>query len=255
MLTIISCNVNGLRAAHRKGFLEWLHREKPDILCLQETRCNPEELDAALREPTGYNTFWEQSARKGYSGVALFCRQMPRAVEAVKIDGAQHGESGRVLKAEFDPFVLVNVYVPSRENTKTWAQKQTFLQNLLTYMREMTARGKPIILCGDFNIAHQQHLDIQPPQARKRHVSLLNAETAWVDDLLACRLVDAFRWRYPEVEAYTWKQPKPTWRLDYIFVSEALCPSVVDSKIHTEIGFSDHCPVSVTLEGDMLWKR
>lgn len=248
MLTIISCNVNGIRAAHRKGFLEWMHQVKPDILCLQETRCNPEELDPELRAPTGYTTFWEQSTRKGYSGVALFCRRAPKMVEAVKIVGAQNGEDGRVLKAEYDDFVLINVYVPSRENTKTWAQKQAFLQNLLAYVRTLTFNGKPIILCGDFNIAHQQHLDIQPPQARKRHVSLLNAETAWVNDLTACRFVDAFRWRNPEVEAYTWKQPKPTWRLDYIFVSETLCTSVVDTRVHGEVGFSDHCPVSVTFD-------
>ena len=248
MLKIISCNVNGIRAAQRKGFLEWLHQEKPDILCLQETRCTPEELAAELRDPNGYKTFWEQSSRKGYSGVALFCRQAPRIVEAVKIDGAQFGESGRVLKAEYDDFVLVNVYVPSRENTKTWAQKQAFLQNLLAYMREMTVNGKPIILCGDFNIAHQQQLDIQPPQARKRHVSLLNAETAWVNDLIGCQFVDAFRWRYPEVEAYMWKQPKPTWRLDYIFVSQPLCPAIADATIYGEVGFSDHCPVGVTLD-------
>jgi exodeoxyribonuclease-3 len=248
VLTITSCNVNGIRAAHRKGLLAWLGMTQPDILCLQETRCNPDELDAELREPHGYATFWEQSTRKGYSGVALFCRQAPKSVEAVKIDGAQYGEAGRVLKAEYDAFVLINVYVPSRENNRTWPQKHTFLQNLLVHIREMTVNTKPIIVCGDFNIAHQQQLDIQPPQARKRHVSLLNAETGWVNDLIACQFVDAFRWRYPDVEAYTWKQPNPTWRLDYIFVSESLCASVMDAWVHGEVGFSDHCAVSVTFD-------
>jgi exodeoxyribonuclease-3 len=248
VLTITSCNVNGIRAAHRKGLLGWLFLIKPDIFCIQETRCDPDSLPAELGAPSGYTTFWEQSTRKGYSGVALFCRQTPKTVEAVKIDGAQHGESGRALKADFDKFVLVNVYVPSRENTRTWAQKQAFLQNLLAYVREIAVHAKPIILCGDFNIAHQQHLDIQPPASRKRHVSLLNAETAWVNDLMAYGLVDSFRWRNADVEAYTWKQPRPTWRLDYIFVSKALCMTIRDAKVHSEAMFSDHCPVSVVLD-------
>lgn len=248
MLTVVSSNVNGLRAAWRKGFLEWLDREQPDILCLQETRCNPDELDAALRAPPGYSTFWGQSTRRGYSGVALYSIRAPRAVEAVKISGASEGETGRLLKAEFENFILLNVYVPSRENAKKWSQKQTFLQNLLACVRAILSSGRPIVLCGDFNIAHQQHLDIQPPQARRRHTRLLNAETAWVDDLIACQFVDAFRWRNPEVEGYTWKQPNPTWRLDYIFVSELLCPAIVAARIHTDIRFSDHCPVSVTVD-------
>jgi exodeoxyribonuclease-3 len=248
VLTIVSCNVNGIRAAHRKGLSDWLGQTQPDILCLQETRCNPDDLDSDVRTPPGYTTFWEQSTRKGYSGVALFCRRAPHSVEAVKIAGAQNGEDGRVLKAEYDEFALINVYVPSRENTRTWAQKQAFLHNLLMYMRETSGNGKPMILCGDFNIAHQQHLDIQPPKARKRNVSLLNAETAWVNDLLGCQFVDSFRWLNPEVEAYTWKQPNPRWRLDYIFLSESLCASIGDAMIHSEVGFSDHCPVSVTLD-------
>lgn len=247
MLKIISSNVNGIRAAQRKGFMEWLAREQPDILCLQETRCNPGDLEIALRTPSGYVSYWEQSTRKGYSGVALYCRTMPQSVEALRIAGASEGEAGRVLKAEYDAFVLLNVYVPSRENAKKWSQKQAFLSNLLARVRELTSCGKPVVICGDFNIAHQQHLDILPPQARKRHTRLLNAETAWVDDLLACQFVDAYRWLYPEAAAYTWKQPNPTWRLDYIFVSEVLCPAIADASIHTGIAFSDHCPVSLTL--------
>jgi exodeoxyribonuclease-3 len=121
------------------------------------------------------------------------------------------------------------------------------LSNLLAHIRTLAVYGKPIVLCGDFNIAHQQQLDIQPPQARKRHTRLLDAETAWVNELIACQFVDAFRWLHPQVEAYTWKQPNPTWRLDYVFVSEALCPAITDANIHADVAFSDHCPVSVTV--------
>lgn len=247
MLRIISSNVNGIRAAQRKGFAAWLDHEQPDILCLQETRCDPEDLDTALRTPSGYFSYWEQSTRKGYSGVALYCRKVPKLVEAIRVAGASEGEAGRVLKAEYDDFVLLNVYVPSRENAKKWSQKQTFLLNLLAHVRDLAVGGKPVVLCGDFNIAHQQQLDIQPPQARKRHRHLLNAETAWVNELIACQFVDSYRWLYPEAEAYTWKLPDPTWRLDYLFVSEPLCPAITGASIHTDIGFSDHCPVSLTL--------
>ena len=248
MLTVYSCNVNGIRAAVRKGFLGWLEQTQPDILCLQETRCIPEELPPELRTPEGYVTYWEQSSRKGYSGVALFSRKAPIDVRAVTVEGAEEGTGGRVLSAEYDAFQLVNVYVPSRENTKRWPQKQTFLLNLLTCIRGLSLQGKPVIVCGDFNIAHQPLMDILPPQGRKRHVSLLAAETRWVDDLLACGFADAFRRHLPEAAAYTWKQPNPTWRLDYIFVNEGLCPLITGAGVHTDVQFSDHCSVSVTFE-------
>lgn len=248
MLTIYSYNVNGIRAAARKGFLRWLEEMQPDVLCLQETRCVPEELPQELRTPDGYFTYWEQSTRKGYSGVALFSGNVPLDVQAVTVEGAEEGVGGRVLSAEYDTFQLVNVYVPSRENARRWPQKQTFLQNLLVYIRGLSSKGKPIIVCGDFNIAHQPMMDILPPQGRKRHVSLLAAETQWVDDLLACGFADALRWHAPEAAAYTWKLPNPTWRLDYIFVSGALCPLITGAAVHTDVQFSDHCPVSVTID-------
>jgi len=252
-LTILSWNVNGIRAAQRKGFLPWLAGTDPDIICLQETKAHPEQLDAELLNPPGYHTYWEHPERKGYSGVATFTKE-----ESYKTQTRFHipdfDTEGRVLITDYTDFVLMNIYFPNGKKDQFRLQyKLAFYDIFLVFADELKDRGRKIIVCGDFNTAHNE-IDLARPRENSKVSGFLPIERAWLDKFVSHGYVDVFRSLHPEPHQYTWWDMKSGararnvgWRIDYFFVSENVMPEVADAFIMPEVPGSDHCPVGITL--------
>jgi exodeoxyribonuclease-3 len=256
MIDLYSWNVNGVRAAQKKGFLEWLLKTQPDILGIQETKSSPEQLDDALLHPDNYHTYWASSVkRKGYSGVALYSKLKPKWIKT-EIGISEFDDEGRTIVAEYDHFVFINTYIPngSRDLSRV-PFKLDYCDAFLDYCNALRKRGKSIIFCGDINTSHKE-IDIARPKQNQKHTGFLPIERAWIDRVIADGYVDTFRTLHPEQkDAYSWwsyignaRSRNVGWRLDYFFVSEDLMPHVLDAKIHTEVFGSDHCPVSLTLD-------
>jgi len=255
MMHLFSWNVNGLRAAHGKGFLDWLHQAQPDVLCLQETKCHPEQLDAALREPDGYHTYWAWAEKKGYSGVALYSKSEPLAVQ-IGLGIPEYDREGRTIVADYGEFVLINAYFPngSRDHSRV-PFKMAYKAAFLDFCNDLQAQGKAVVFCGDVNTSHQE-IDLARPRQNQTTTGFLPEERAWIDDVVAQGYVDTFRALYPErAGAYSWwsyiggaRGRNVGWRLDYFFVSPDLWPRVADAAIHPDVTGSDHCPVSLTLK-------
>lgn len=255
MLTLYSWNVNGLRAAQRKGFLDWLHETQPDILSVQETKCHPDQLDEALRQPEGYHTYWSSAEKKGYSGVALYSRREPKSVR-IGLGIAEYDREGRTIVADYDDFVLIAAYFPngSRDHSRV-PYKMAYKADFLDFCNELRASGRRVVFCGDVNTAHQA-IDLARPRQNQNTTGFLPEERAWIDLVEAQGYVDTFRALNPELAgAYSWwsyiggaRSRNVGWRLDYFFVSDDLLPAVHDAAIHADILGSDHCPVSLTLQ-------
>jgi len=255
MLNLYSWNVNGLRAAAKKGFLDWLHTTQPDTLGLQETKCSPDQLDSALRQPEGYHTYWGVSERPGYSGTALYTRQKPNHVQ-IGLGIPQYDQEGRTIVAEYDQFVLIVAYFPNGGRDLSRVPfKMAYCADFLDYCNQLRQQGKHVIFCGDVNTAHRE-IDLARPKQNQKHTGFLPEERAWIDQVIAAGYADTFRALHPEqTDAYSWwtyisnaRSRNAGWRLDYFFVSEELMPHVVAADIHTEVYGSDHCPVSLTLD-------
>lgn len=249
-MKIVSWNVNGLRSAAKNGFSDWLSSSQADIVCLQEVRANPNDLDFALRYPKGYHAHWAVSETPGASGVAIFTRQPPQKIQ-IGMGLPRFDCEGRTLVAEYEPFTLVNVYVPSGVPGRSkWFYKMAFLYHLLDFVSALHMEEKKVILCGDINIAHNE-IDIERPI---RIAGFLAEERDWINELLEHGFVDTFRLLHPtQTGAYTWwsnrgdlRQRNVGWRLDYIFASAAL--PILKAGIHAEVSGSDHCPISVEWE-------
>lgn len=250
----MSWNVNGIRAMQRKGFLTWLHAEQPDILCLQETKAWPEQLDAELRQPVGYHTYFASAENKGYSGVAIYSKHKPDAVR-VGMGVPQYDREGRVLSADFGDFMLISTYVPSGSRDRSRIEyKLHFLDAFIAYCEGLRTAGKRVIFCGDINIAHQP-IDLARPKPNKKTSGFLPEERAYVDWLLELGYLDTFRLLNPNaVDRYSWwamrsgaRERNVGWRLDYFFATDDLRERIVSAEIHPTIEGSDHCPVSLTL--------
>lgn len=254
-MKLYSWNVNGLRATYRNGFLDWLYETQPDILALQEIKCQPQQLVDELRQPAGYTTFWAPAEKKGYSGVALYCRQEPLHIFA-GIGDPLFDREGRTLTAEYESFYFISTYVPS--GTRDYSRveyKLAYLDSFLYgHCQPLQATGKPLIICGDINIAHQA-IDLARPQQNRRTSGFLPEERLWIDKFIEQGLIDIFRVKYPErTGAYTWwlavgnaRGRNVGWRLDYFLISRELAPYVLDSHIHSDVYGSDHCPVSLKI--------
>ncbi len=255
MPTLYSWNVNGIRAAQRKGFLDWLHQTQPDILCLQETKAHPDQLDLALRQPPGYHTFWASAKRKGYSGVALFSRTKPLSVQ-IGLGISDYDREGRTIVAEYPDFVLLGAYFPngSRDHSRV-PFKMAYKADFLAFCQQLRTAGKSVIFCGDVNTAHQE-IDLARPRQNQNTTGFLPEERAWLDEVVRQGYVDTFRHLYPNrTGAYSWwsyiggaRQRNVGWRLDYFFITPDLLRLVSDAAIHPNVEGSDHCPVSLTLE-------
>ena len=250
---LLSWNVNGIRAIRNKGFLEWLDKESPDILCLQETKAQPDQLDADLKEPPGYRVYWAYPERKGYSGVALYTKVKPLNV---RYDfGGVLGVEGRVIIAEYPGFILFNIYFPNGQmNAERLKYKMTFYDVFLNYADTLVASGKKLVICGDVNTAHKE-IDLAHPKENSKTSGFLPEERAWIDKFVAHRYVDTFRHFHKEPQQYTYWDMKSGararnvgWRIDYFFVSENLLPSVTNAFILPDVMGSDHCPIGITLK-------
>ena len=250
-MKLISWNVNGLRAVLKKNFLEFLDSEKPDVLCLQETKCSPDDVEQLW--PAKYTTYWNSAEKKGYSGTAIFTRQRPLNV-IPHIDIAEHDKEGRVLAAEFADFFLVNVYVPnSKRDLSRLIYRQKWDRDFLAYLKKLEER-KPVIFCGDLNVAHTE-IDLANPKANVRNHGFTIEERNGFTAYVKAGFVDTFREFEKGGGHYTWWSPMSGarsrnvgWRIDYFLISQSLRPRLKRAFIQPDVLGSDHCPVGIELE-------
>lgn len=249
-MKLISWNVNGLRACVGKGFYESIAALDADVVCLQETKLQAGQIDLALE---GYETYWNYADKKGYSGTAIFTRRHPLSVTyGLGID--LHDHEGRIITAEYEDFYLVTAYVPnSQDGLRRLDYRQQWDKDLRAYLKELETR-KPVVLCGDLNVAHRE-IDLKNPKSNRKNAGFTDEEREGFQQLLDAGFMDTFRHFYPDqTDIYSWwsyrfraREKNAGWRIDYFVVSEALRPLLESAAIHTEIFGSDHCPVEVVL--------
>lgn len=253
-MRLYSWNVNGVRAAEKKGLVDWMLATRPDVLCLQETKARPSDLGETLRAPDGYSSVWHSAKRRGYSGVATFFRKgaEPQGVEALGIQ--EFDDEGRVQVIDFKEFVLVNAYFPNSQPERARLRyKLNFCRAIIKLGKELREADKKIVLCGDFNIAHQE-IDLARPKENVDNPGFYPEERRAMDRLLREGYVDTFRYLTPDPGHYTWWSYRTNarvrnigWRLDYHVLDENLLPRLKASRIHADVLGSDHCPVSITI--------
>jgi exodeoxyribonuclease III len=254
-MRIISYNVNGIRSAINKGFIEWLATNPADVICLQETKAQPENINVQLLEDLGFIHNWYSAQKKGYSGVAIFSKQKPDYTKT----GTGHAvsdEEGRVIQIGLGDLQIINAYFPSGTSGDVrQTYKYQWLGEMYTYLQELKKTHPKIVLCGDYNIAHKE-IDIHDPKGNKNNSGFLPEERAWMDNFLANGWVDTFRHVNKEPHHYSWwSQRFPSvrlqnkgWRIDYITVTEALQPHIKQAAILPDVKHSDHCPVYLELD-------
>lgn len=255
--TLLSWNVNGIRAVHKKGiFLPWLAQAGPDVVCLQETKAAGEQLPPELAQPDGYFALWHEAERRGYSGTALLSRETPLAVQ-FGLGIEEFDREGRLIIAEYPSFTLLNCYFPNggRDHSRV-RFKLAFYEAFLDKCEQLRARGQHVVFCGDVNTAHQP-IDLARPRANQNTTGFLPSERAWLDRFVEAGYVDTFRHFYPDLAGqYTWwlmtaagaRSRNVGWRIDYFFVAREVLPRLVDAFILPEVMGSDHCPVGIRLE-------
>ena len=249
-MKFISWNVNGLRACKDKGFEEAFHKLDADFFCLQETKMQAGQLDLAFE---GYTSYWNYAEKKGYSGTAIYTRHKPLNV-TYGIDIEHHDKEGRVITMEMPDFFLVTVYTPnSQDELRRLDYRMTWEDDFRAYLLTLDAK-KPVIVCGDLNVAHQE-IDLKNPKTNRRNAGFTDEERDKFSTLLDAGFCDTFRFFYPNKEGvYSWwsyrfraREKNAGWRIDYFLVSNRLCDLLTDAQIHTEIYGSDHCPVEVDI--------
>lgn len=250
-MRIISYNVNGIRAAIKKGFDQWLLSNPADIICLQESKATKEDVDHRVFEKAGYSSYWFTAQKKGYSGVVILTKIKPDAVHYGS-NMEQSDFEGRVIRADFGDITIVNAYYPSgTSGDERQAYKYIWLNEFNTFLEELKKTRPKLIVVGDYNIAHEA-IDIHDPKGNKKSSGFLPEERAWMSQFLANGWVDSFRQLHWETTgAYSWwSQRFPSvrlqnkgWRIDYICVSESLAPQLKAAAIYPDIKHSDHCPI------------
>lgn len=250
-MKLISWNVNGIRACVDKGFLDFFKAVDADVFCLQETKLQEGQIDLPL---DGYYQFWNYAEKKGYSGTALFTKKEPLKVTC-GIGIPEHDHEGRVITAEFEEFFVVTVYTPnSQDELKRLDYRMRWEDDFLAYLKKLE-ETKPVIFCGDLNVAHKE-IDLKNPKSNRKNAGFTDEERGKMTTLLASGFIDTFRYFYPEQEGiYSWwsyrfqaRAKNAGWRIDYFVASEILKDRLEDAKIHTDILGSDHCPVELTLK-------
>ena len=257
-MKIISYNVNGIRSAMSKGLPEWLAQESPDVLCVQETKAQPEQIDQSAFERLGYAAYLHSAEKKGYSGVGIFTRRQPDRV-VVGMNHPRYDAEGRVLRADFGDVSVMCVYVPSGSSgDERQAFKMDFLKAFLPFVEEVRRERPNLIVCGDYNICHKP-IDINHPERQVGVSGFLPEEREWMDRYEASGMVDTFRVFDPSPERYSWwsfraaaRERNVGWRIDYFLASDSLRPLLRGAKIHTEIYGSDHCPVELDVDDSLL---
>lgn len=250
-MKLISWNVNGIRACCDKGFREAFKSLDADFFCLQETKMQEGQLDLAF---DGYTSYWNYAEKKGYSGTAIFTRHQPLSV-SYGLDIEHHDKEGRVITLEMDNFYLVTVYTPnSQDGLKRLDYRMTWEDDFRNYLLELDKK-KPVIVCGDLNVAHKE-IDLKNPKTNRMNAGFTDQEREKFQLLLDSGFIDTFRFFYPDMESiYSWwsyrfkaREKNTGWRIDYFLASKRLADKLTGAKIHTEIYGSDHCPVEVTID-------
>ncbi|MCP7236428.1 exodeoxyribonuclease III [Listeria monocytogenes] len=249
-MRLISWNVNGLRAAVKKGFLEYFEEVDADIFCLQETKLQEGQIELDL---PAYKDYWNYAVKKGYSGTAIFTKVEPLSVQ-YGLGIPEHDTEGRVITLEFEEFFMVTVYTPnSQAELKRLDYRMTFEDAILEYVKNLD-KTKPVVLCGDLNVAHEE-IDLKNPKTNRKNAGFSDEERAKFSAFLDAGFIDSFRCFYPDLtDAYSWwsyrmnaRARNTGWRIDYFVVSERLKDKLVDAKIHADVLGSDHCPVELEL--------
>ncbi|MBF2463441.1 exodeoxyribonuclease III [Listeria welshimeri] len=249
-MKLISWNVNGLRAAVKKGFLEYFEEVEADIFCLQETKLQEGQIELDLK---AYKDYWNYAVKKGYSGTAIFTKVEPLSVQ-YGLGIPEHDTEGRVITLEFEAFFMVTVYTPnSQAELKRLDYRMTFEDAILEYIKNLD-KTKPVVLCGDLNVAHEE-IDLKNPKTNRKNAGFSDEERAKFSAFLDAGFIDSFRYFYPDLtDAYSWwsyrmnaRARNTGWRIDYFVVSKRLKDKLVDAKIHSEVLGSDHCPVELEL--------
>ena len=251
-MKVITCNVNGIRAAARKGFFSWLQDEQADFVCIQETKAQISQLADAIFHPQGYHCYYHDAEKKGYSGVALYSRLKPKRVINTLGWGSADQE-GRYLQADFDKFSVVSIYLPSGSSSEErQAVKFDFLDRLQPHLKKLNAARREFLICGDWNIAHKK-IDIKNWRGNQKHSGFLPEERAWMDELFdKLHFVDAFRVVDSQADQYTWWSNRGQawaknvgWRIDYQVITAKLEPCVRSASIYKAQRFSDHAPLII----------
>lgn len=249
-MKLISWNVNGIRACVNKGFKEFFEEIQADVFCIQETKCQPEQIDLSF---AGYTSYWNSAEKKGYSGTAIFTKRKPMAV-TYGIGKEEHDKEGRIITLEFEEFYLVNNYTPnSKRELERLEYRQTWEDEIRQYLVKLN-KTKPVIMCGDLNVAHQE-IDLKNPKTNRGNAGFTDEEREKMTQLLKAGFTDSFRYLYPDKEgAYSWwsymgraREKNVGWRIDYFIVSNSMQKQIKEATIYPEVLGSDHCPVGIEI--------
>ncbi len=249
-MKLISWNVNGIRACLNKGFTDFFKKVDADIFCIQETKCQPEQVEL---EFDGYISYWNSAEKKGYSGTAIFTKQKPLNV-TYGIGIEEHDKEGRVITLEFEKFFMVDIYTPnSKRGLERLEYRQVWEDEIRKYLLKLS-KIKPVIMCGDLNVAHNE-IDLKNPKTNRRNAGFTDEERGKMTELLNVGFIDTFRYLYPEKEnAYSWwsymgraREKNVGWRIDYFIVSNNIEKNIKDAIIYPEVMGSDHCPVGLEI--------
>ena len=249
-MKLISWNVNGIRACLTKGFEDIFKKLDADIFCIQETKCQPEQIELEFE---GYTSYWNSAEKKGYSGTAIFTKQKPLNV-TYGIGIEEHDKEGRVITLEFEKFYVVDIYTPnSKRELERLDYRQIWEDEIRKYLLKLN-ETKPVIMCGDLNVAHKE-IDLKNPKTNRRNAGFTDEERQKMTELLDAGFIDSFRYLYPDKEnAYSWwsymghaREKNVGWRIDYFIVSKSIENQIKEAKIYSEIMGSDHCPVGLEI--------
>lgn len=251
-MKILSYNVNGIRAAFNKGFIEWLKATDADVICIQETKALKEQVDTQLLDTLGYHHYWFSAQKKGYSGVAIFSKIKPKNVSYGS--GIEHMDfEGRIIRADFDAVSVMSLYLPSGTNSDRLGYKFQFMDDFQNYINQLKKEIPNLVICGDYNICHQA-IDIHDPVRNKNVSGFLPEERAWLDAFINSGFIDSFRFLNTEPHQYSWwsyranaRNNNKGWRIDYALVSTPLKKNIGRSFLLPEAKHSDHCPVGLEL--------
>ena len=249
-MKLISWNVNGIRACLNKGFKEFFEYEKADIFCIQETKCQEEQVELEFEN---YHSYWNSAEKKGYSGTAIFTKIKPiKVTKGIGIE--EHDKEGRIITLEFDNFYLINNYTPnSKRELERLGYRQIWEDEIRKYLLKLNKK-KPVIMCGDLNVAHKE-IDLKNPKQNRKNAGFTDEERNKMTELLEVGFIDSFRYLYPEKEnAYSWwsymghaREKNVGWRIDYFITSESIKDNIKEAKIYPDIMGSDHCPVGLEI--------
>ena len=252
-MKILSYNINGIRAAIKKGFIDWLKLENPDVICLQEIKAMESQFDVKLFDQLGYKSFWFPAEKKGYSGVAILSKIEIKNVK-LGIGNNLYDKEGRVLQINFEKLSIISLYLPSGTNISRLGYKFDFMDQFQRYIDNLKEKYPYLIICGDYNICHKS-IDIHDPVRNKNVSGFLPEERLWLDNFISKGFIDSFRFLNPEPNKYSWwsyransREKNKGWRIDYIMASKSLEKKISQSYILNQVYHSDHCPIGLELD-------